>query len=139
MEYDSFITQLASELAEAITLAEGGNVEGALPFRIHNPGDLELGDRGFGVEQKKTIYAKADPSASLDDPTDGYSALRRECTAILTGASIIYRVTDSFEILASKYTGGDAPGVWCKIVTEKLNVEPMATLAEWVKAQQDLS
>jgi hypothetical protein len=133
---DDSIPKLADALAHAIALAEGGLTEGTLPCRIHNPGDLELGDRGFGIHTGKTIYQKADPEAAIDDRTDGWSALRRECMAILSGASLIYRVTDSFEILAAKYTGGDAPGAWCRIVTGKLGIEPETTLIEWVKASQ---
>ena len=135
--YSALIMTLASEMAAAIALAEGGNVEGALPFRIHNPGDLELGDRGYGVEQAKTCYAQADPLAAITDETDGYSALRRECTAILIGASHAYSPSDTFEQIAARWTGGDNSGAWSRIVCGKLGVEPLDRLVDWVKARSE--
>jgi hypothetical protein len=137
MDYDILIEQLASKLAHAIAIAEGGLVEGTLPWRIHNPGDLELGDRGYGICESKTIYVKADPTASLYDDTDGFSALRRECTAILTGASFEYSPSDTFEQMSSRWTGNDNQGAWCKIVTDNLGVQPLDRLVDWVKASQD--
>jgi len=142
-DFNPFIEKLASDLARAIELAEGGNIPGTLPFRIHNPGDMELGDKGWGTEQGKTIYLKADWNAEWQDHTDGCSALRRECLAILTGGSGVYSVDDTFLELAGGHdgnhgwTGGDNPGAWAKIVCAKLNVETIETLAEWVKSQID--
>lgn len=130
-----FIPSIASELAYAIAVAEGFFVADSVPARSFNPGDMELGDRGWGVLQGKTIYVKADWNASLDDRTDGCSALRRECIAILSGASLENPVNATFEAFAFKWTGNDAPGAWCRIVTEKLNVDPMMTLAAWVKSK----
>jgi hypothetical protein len=134
MEYSDLIDQLASKLAHAIAIAEGGLVEGTLPWRIHNPGDLELGDRDWGVDQSKTIYLKADPLAPITDHTDGFSALRRECTAILTGASMEYSPSDTFEAISSRWTGNDNQGAWCKIVTDNLGVQPLDTIVSWIKA-----
>lgn len=135
--YNSVIDILASKAAHAVALAEGFYAAGSLPARIFNPGDMELGDRGFGIEQQKTKYLKADPNANLEDETDGYSALRREWTAILTGASLSFPVSFTFAQLALKWTGGDKPGAWCKIVTDTLNVNPLDTLSEWVKEATD--
>jgi hypothetical protein len=137
IQYSSIIDALAVKLAYAIALAEGFFMEGSLPARTFNPGDMKLGDRGFGMEQEKTIYAKADPAASLDDRTDGWSALKRECTAILTGASTVYSVNNSFVEVSILWTGGDNPGPWCKIVCAKLEVDPIATISEWVKGAID--
>jgi hypothetical protein len=136
-QYNSIVDSLAVKLAYAIALAEGFFVEGSLPARTFNPGDMKLGDRGFGTEQEKTIYAKADPAASLDDRTDGWSALKRECTAILTGASTVYSVNNSFVEVSILWTGADNPGPWCLIVTTKLGVEPLDKLSDWVKAEYD--
>ena len=128
------IANLAIKLAFAISIAEGFYVAGSVPARCHNPCDLELGDRGWGVDNGKTIFAMADPDTAMDDRTDGWAAARRECLAILSGASFVYNVNMTFEEVAAKYTGGDNPGAWSRIVCEKLNVSPMDTLAEWVKA-----
>jgi hypothetical protein len=134
MDYDALIAELASLLAVAIATAEGFYVAGSLPQRTNNPGDMKLGDRGYGVVEQKTAYQKADPNADLQDNTDGFSALRRECTAILTGASHVYSPSDTFEELSMKWTGGDNAGAWCKIVTEKINVQPLDRIVDWVKA-----
>lgn len=139
MDYNIIIEQLASKLAHAIAIAEGGLIEGTLPWRIHNPGDLCLGDRGYGVDQNKTVYLKADPLADINDKTDGFSALRRECTAILTGASFEYSPSDTFEAVSSRWTGNDAAGDWCRHVTDNLGVQPLDTLVSWVKASTETS
>jgi hypothetical protein len=138
MDYNELIASLASKLAHAIAIAEGGFVEGALPWRIHNPGDLELGDRGYGVDQLKTVFLKADPDADIYDKTDGFSALRRECTAILTGASFEYSPGNTFEEVAQRWTGGDNPGAWVKIVTDNLGVQPLDRIVDWVKASSEV-
>lgn len=127
-EYNSIVASLASKLAHAIALAEGYFVSGSLPNRINNPGDMKLGDRGWGVEEDKTVYP---------DPQTGMDALTRECTAILTGASHVYRVEWNFLQVAVKWTGGDNDGDWCKIVTDNLNIDPMTTIADWVKGAVD--
>jgi len=123
-------------LAHAIALAEGFYAGDSLPYRIHNPGDLELGDRGWGTDANKTVYPKADPDADISDWTDGYSALRREIHAIFAGASRVYTTADTFGQLAAKWTGGDNPGAWCKIVTDNLGVSPFDKLGDWYNEQQ---
>jgi hypothetical protein len=133
-DYDALLVALAAKFAHAVALAEGFFVQGSLPERVHNPGDLELGNRGWGVEQGKTIYFKADLESSLDDRADGWAALKRECVAILTGGSREYSPSDTFEEVSVKWTGGDNPGAWCKIVTDNLGVQPLDRLVDWVKA-----
>lgn len=122
--YELRINDLAAKFAYAIAVAEGYFANGSLPGRINNPGDMKLGDRGHGVEQEKTIYATAN---------DGWAALRRECLAILVGASHIYSVHWNMLQVAEKWTGNDRPGAWCKIVCEKMNIDPATTLASLVK------
>jgi hypothetical protein len=114
----------ADELSKAISKAEGFSVPGALPTRINNPGDMELGNRGWGTEAAKTIYEKADWNASLTDKTDGCSALRRECFVILSGASHNFEPSMTFLQLAQEWTGGDKPNAWAAIVCQELGTEP---------------
>lgn len=118
----------ADRLAKAIAKAEGFNVEGSLPNRTHNPGDMELGDRGWGTEAAKTIYEKADWDADLADKNDGCSALRRECLAILSGASHTFETSWSILQLAQEWTGGDNVHAWASIVCEELGILPDMTL-----------
>jgi|ERR1700674_829768 len=124
----------ADALAKAIALAEGGLKEGTLPYRIHNPGDLELGDRGWGIAAAKTIYLKADWTADLSDKTDGCSALRRECLAILSGASHTFEPSWNLLEFAQKWTGGDNPESWAKIVAGHLEIETDTILATYAEA-----
>lgn len=125
--YDELIQSLAGKLSYAIAHAEGYFAHGSLPGRINNPGDMELGDKGWGVDNGKTIYASA---------TEGWNALRRECTAILTGASHVYSVSDTIADVARKWTGGDNDGAWAAIVAEKLSLYPDTVMKDWIKAAQ---
>jgi hypothetical protein len=131
---DAVINAKAQELAVAIARAEGFFVAGSLPQRSNNPGDMELGNNGWGLIDAKTVYGKADWNADLDDKTDGCSALRRECAAILTGASAVYNMNDTFVILADKWTGGDSPETWLSAVIDHLGVLATMTLREYVLA-----
>lgn len=131
---DQIISNKARKLAVAIARAEGFFVDGSLPQRTNNPGDMELGNRGWGLVNSKTVYGKADWNADIDDRTDGCSALRRECEAVLTGASAVYNVNDTFLILAEKWTGGDSPESWLLAVIEHLGVAETTTLREYVLA-----
>jgi hypothetical protein len=128
------ISAKAQKLAVAIARAEGFFVEGSLPQRANNPGDMELGSKGWGVINNKTVYGKADWNADINDHTDGCSALRRECEAILTGASSIYSVNDTFIELAQKWTGGDSVESWLDTVVQHLAVSMTDTLREYVLA-----
>lgn len=123
----------ADALAKRIARAEGFGVAGALPTRINNPGDMKLGDRGWGIEQGKTIYLKADWNADLQDKTDGCSALRRECGAILSGFSHVYKTDWTFQELAQEWTGGDNSGEWCSIVCGGLAMTPEMTLQQYIE------
>jgi hypothetical protein len=130
----SDLQQKANKLAMAIGKAEGFGVPNALPTRINNPGDLELGDRGWGTEAAKTIYAKADWNADFEDKTDGASAARRECFAILSGASHVYETSWSFLQLAQDWTGGDNPAAWAQIVCTELGINPLVTLSQYANS-----
>jgi hypothetical protein len=128
--------QKASDLAKRIGKAEGWGADATnLPTRTNNPGDMELGDRGWGVDHGKTIFEKADFAADIQDHTDGASALRRECLAILSGASHIYKTSWRFIDFAQEWTGGDNPVPWCAVVSEGFG--PNATLQEFLQAPVD--
>ena len=121
----------ADKFARAIAKAEGFGLPGALPTRANNPGDMMLGDRGWGTEAAKTVYEKADWNADLADKTDGCSALRRECFAVLSGTSHEYEPNWTFLQFAQVWTGGDKPNEWASIVTEELGVNVLTTLEEY--------
>jgi hypothetical protein len=116
-------------LAEAIAVSEGyyapGRHDGhSLPYRLHNPGALK----------KPALGAAALPTwqdtGLIDFPstTLGWAALRHQVRLMLTGASGVYRPTDTLRGVAIKYAAGDA--AWGGNVAAHLGIHPGATLAE---------
>lgn len=87
----------AQKIAKAIATAEGFYVSGSLPQRANNPGDLELGDKGWGVLNGKTIF----PSAS-----QGWQALYGIVQGWLDGSSKIYSPDWTIQDVANEYVGG---------------------------------
>ncbi len=126
--YKALIAKLAFKGAYGSAIAEGYFAKGSLPHRINNPGDLELGDRGNGTDHDKTKYLTAE---------DGWAALERQWTAMLTGLSKEYSLHDSLQQVATRWTGADNDGAWCKIVSEYLGITPSTTLLEWIRAEAE--
>lgn len=110
-------------LARAIAKAEGFGPPENLPTRIHNPCDLELGDRGFGVQAGKTVF---------EDLDHGWSAACYECWLMLTGRSHFYSPIKTFLQVAMAYTGGDQPLAWATIVSGALGFNPQNTLQNFL-------
>lgn len=114
----------AHELARAIAVAEGYFIAHSLPERCNNPGDLELGDQGRGVDAGKTIFSTA---------PDGWAALYHECYLMLTGQSHVYKPSMTFEQVAQLYTGGDNPTGWAINVARELGMAMYDTLQEFLE------
>jgi hypothetical protein len=112
-------------LALGIAKAEGFGPLENFPTQIHNPGDLELGDMGWGVQSGKTVY-----------PNDaaGWDALTHECQLMLTGESRVYNVSMTFLEVAGKYTGGDDPEGWARTVSQVCGMSLLNTLEEFLDA-----
>lgn len=121
--------QRVTALADAIAVSEGyyapGRHDGhSLPYRLHNPGALK----------KPALGAAALPTwqdtGLIDFPsiTLGWAALRHQVRLMLTGASGVYRPTDTLLGVALKYADGDA--AWAGHVAAQLRLPPGATLAE---------
>lgn len=106
-------------MASAIAHAEGFGIPGTLPTRTHNPGDLKLGDRGYGTEQGKTIFGTA---------SEGWEALKAQIRIMYLGRSDFYVPDNTFEQIAYTYTGGDNWRAWLSTVTADLGVSPSTTL-----------
>lgn len=111
------------KLAQAIAKAEGFGPPENLPTRINNPGDLELGDLGHGVQAGKTVF---------QDVNDGWERLYSECWLMLTGTSHIYGPTNTILRVAEKYTGGDNSESWARIVAGNIGVTSLNTLADYL-------
>ncbi len=89
----------SQQLAQAIAKAEGYGVPNAIPTVANNPGDLKLGDVGYGTMGTGiTVFASAD---------DGWSALYHQCDLMLTGRSAVYSLDWSLAQVGSKYANGD--------------------------------
>jgi hypothetical protein len=109
-------------LAQAIAQAEGFNAPGSLPQRCNNPGDLEMGDVGCGVDQGKTIF----PNEQA-----GWTALENQVDLMLTGKSHVYKPNMTLLTVADLYTGGDMAPAWAQIVAHKLGISVVNTLSEY--------
>jgi hypothetical protein len=110
-------------IAVAIAVAEGFGIPDAIPTRANNPGDLCLGDRfNLGtLGADITIFPKADSSADIEDPEDGWASLYREVRAILDGTSEVYEPNWTIEQIAEKWTATE-PQDWASNVAESLGV-----------------
>jgi hypothetical protein len=119
------VNELVKRFAEAIAHAEGFYVEGSLPSRCHNPGDLAVGDRGLGTALSAG-YGAADitifASAAL-----GWNALYSEVERILSGTSRIYRPQLTLLEVGAKYA---MDANWGRNVAKQLGVAPEITLGE---------
>jgi len=118
-------TDLERRIAEAIGWAEGiFHPSGtAVPQRANNPGNLKLGDIGFGTIGGKTIYQTIE---------EGWTALIYQIDLILTGRSRYYTPDMTIRQVAVTYTGGDNADAWANIVSGKLGVTPDTKIGEVV-------
>lgn len=110
-------SDLTTRIAEAIATAEGFfHPSGiAVPQRANNPGDLKLGDLGFGTIGGKTIYQTVE---------EGWAALEHQINLILAGRSAYYTPDMTILEVAQTYTGGDNAQAWATIVAGQLGVTP---------------
>jgi hypothetical protein len=113
-----------AKLATAIAKAEGFFVSGSLPARLNNPGDLEVGDVGYGVLNGKTRFK---------NPDAGWMALRHECDLILSSLSRAgYKVSDTFLEFAARWTGNDNAAQWAQAVTQDVGLRVTNTLQDYL-------
>jgi hypothetical protein len=108
--------------AQAISRAEGFGPPENLPTRCNNPGDLELGDIGYGTDEGKTIF----PSEQA-----GWAELEYQCEKMMTGTSHAYKPSMNFLQVAQLYTGGDDAAGWAQTVTQILGISVTTTLEQF--------
>ena len=129
VESPAIFEDRVSAIAEAIAVSEGYYAQGehdghSLPYRLNNPGSLK----------KPALEAAALPTwedtGLIVFPSDamGWAALRHQVRLMLTGASTVYRPTDTLLGVAVKYADGDLR--WGGNVAAQLGIAPDATLAE---------
>lgn len=124
----STVSQAAIEaIARAIATAEGFYVSGSLPQRAHNPGDLEMGDIGFGVINGKTRFGT---------DQDGWNALYEQIGRMLHlhGVSL-YSPTMSIAQVAAEWVNGKTypstdSDAWAANFSRVLGVTPDMTLQD---------
>lgn len=110
----------AKIIAEAWAREEGFYVAGSIPQRANNPGDLELGDIGFGkLGEGVTVF---------DSAAAGWNALYAQIARMLTGKSHVYALDMTLAQVGLEYSGGDPN--WSKNVAALLKVPETITLAE---------
>lgn len=87
---------MPSDLALAISIAEGFPVKDSIPARAHNPGDLMLGDKGHGtLGEGVTVFQ--------DDET-GWAALEHQLDLIRHGSSEVYDKGMTIQEMANRWT-----------------------------------
>lgn len=116
-------TMRVSNMADAIAKAEGFGLPGAIPTLAHNPGDLVLGDVGFGTLGTKKISIFA-------SDTDGRNRLIHQVTIMLSGISSVYSTGDTIDDVAAKWTRND-PASWARNVATYLGISTSTTLADY--------
>ena len=129
----ALLEERVSAIADAIAVSEGyyapGEHDGhSLPYRLNNPGALK----------KPALQASALPTWQdtglivFPSTAMGWAALRHQVRLMLTGASRVYRPTDTLLGVAVKYADGDVR--WGGNVAAQLGIDPGATLAELARA-----
>lgn len=109
-----------SQIAVAIAQAEGYGQPGAIPTTANNPGDLALGDIGYGTTGNGiTIFPTADAGAT---------ALVNQVNKMLDGTSSVYSQDQTLSQVGSIYSGGDSN--WAANVSASLGVPASTTLGQ---------
>lgn len=108
-------TSRIERIAQAIAKAEGYGVPGAIPTVRNNPGNIR--------DETGAI-------ATFPAPADGWAALYRQVTLMLTGESRWYRPDMTIAEVARIYTGESGYMAWARNVAAFLGVTPETRLME---------
>jgi len=118
MSFEVDLTNLKSAIANA----EGFGKPGAIPTLANNPGDLVLGDIGYGTMGAGiTVFP---------DLTSGSNALSSQLTKILNGTSSNYSPTETLSQMGATYAGASGGSTWASNVAKFLGLTPDATIAQ---------
>lgn len=118
------VSEGMKQFAQAIGVAEGFGVAGAVPTRANNPGDLKLGDVGHGVTGAEGITIFADES-------EGWDRLYRQLSLIRDRKSANYTPDFTIAQMAAKWTGTQK-GEWAANVAKYLRSTPDAKISTWI-------
>ena len=121
------ITGAPSELASAIAQAEGYGPSTNIATLANNPGNLVIGDIGYG-----TITAAGGIRITkFATAAAGWAALQNQIDLIASGSSSLYPNGDSMSIAqVGAIYSGDSSGTWAKNVASILGVDPSSSFAQ---------
>jgi hypothetical protein len=118
-------TSKVSAIADAIERAEGYGVVGTTPTRANNPGDLCVGDLGYGV----IVSTGGEKITVFDTYAHGRQALEHQVTLMVTNASANYNTSMTWSEIGAKYAGDQA---WAHNVANALGVSVNSTLGDYL-------
>ncbi len=113
------------DIARAIAIAEGANVEGSNPDRLNNPGDISDGAGTFGSQAHSGSNVTTFP-----DKATGWSWLYNKLENIALGKSHVFSPSMTWTGFAQKYAGNWQN--WVANVTRELGVDPNSTFGDYV-------
>jgi hypothetical protein len=113
------------DIAQAIAIAEGANVEGSNPDRLNNPGDISDGAGTYGAESHSGSHVTTFP-----DKETGWSWLYNKLENIALGKSHVFSPSMTWTQFAQKYAGNWQN--WVANVTRELDVDPNSTFGDYV-------
>jgi hypothetical protein len=112
----AYSSQLVS-FAQAISVAEGFGIAGAIPTTANNPGDLELGGN---VINGVTVFGSVN---------DGWNALYNQLQLIVNGNSGVYNLNMTISDMAYSWTATEQDA-WAENVSTELGVTPDTPLSQ---------
>ena len=115
------------DICRAVAFAEGADIEGSVPDRLNNPGDISDFLGVFGSEFHNGSKVTRFPTKEA-----GWAHLHWKFKRVVDGESHIFLVSYSWLRVARKYAKNWEP--WLKIVTEKLGVTIESTPLDYVRA-----
>lgn len=113
------------DIARAIAIAEGANVEGSNPDRLNNPGDISDGASTYGSEAHSGSNVTTFP-----DKETGWSWLYQKLQNIANGKSHVFSTSMTWTAFAQKYAGDWHN--WVANVTRELGVDASSTFGDYI-------
>lgn len=113
------------DIARAIAIAEGYNVDGSNPSRLNNPGDISDGAATYGSE-----FHSGSNVTKFPDAITGWTWLYAKLKNIATGGSSVYSPSMSWSEIASHWAANS--DVWASNVSNALGVDVNSSFNDYV-------
>ena len=111
------------QLEQAIVEEEGGT--SSVGYGVNNPGDLELGDQGYGV----TTAQGGNQITNFPSLEAGYQALQNMLNKDVSGQSSIYNPNETLADYMTTFTGGNTNAG--NTVASQLGVSPSTPISSF--------